>query len=140
MATETYTIKSLTRPRITTTIYYDLTGGTDGTTVFLGFDSTFHTVGDEMAFQSSLAQYVVFSFDTGQTLNPIYRVIKFNDYTGLEQEWNDGTSALILQYAMEAKMAKYELNASRPDTTSASRASFYQETSLVGNPVSFTKL
>jgi len=139
MSTQDYVVKTLLRPTINATFYSDLTGGWDGTTVALGFDSTFHSVGEEMFFDNTEASFLIVGFEPtiGTT---IYRPLKFNDYTGLEEEWDDGTATSILELAIADKMASYEENVQRVDATDlASKINVVQREALINQSLTFER-
>lgn len=141
MATGSYILEFIERPYLQLPMYFDLTGGTDGTTIYLGYDSTFHEIGQEMGFYRTLAPFVTIGFRASSDQSLIYRNIKFRDYTGLEPEYEDGTSVAILQIAIADKMATYEKNIDSVDATdSGNKANFYQTSSLVNQNITFTKL
>jgi len=102
-----------------------------------GFDSTFHTLGmeNQMEVRSSGGLLVGFDlYEDGSDM--IYRTLKFSDTTTLEAEWLDGTSAAVVNIALQALVNTYETYRGGTDSTDPELPNSYQRGQTVSR--SFT--
>jgi len=115
-------------------IYY---APVEDSTAFL-FDSTFHEPGNEVIMERKTAKALMVGFDVHEDGSKnIYKIIKYSDYTGLEQEWGDSTSVTILDTAVQDIVDLYSAKRLDPDSTVSETPSSYQRSNTLAR--SFTK-
>ena len=98
------------------------------------FDSTFHEVGAEahLAYSGHVGGLLIGIDVHSDGTEVIRRGIRFTDYTGLSQEWLDGTSAIILNNTLQSIVNDARSSKAAFDSTNPAVPNTYQRAQVVG--------